>query len=68
MHDTMGAIKVILSDDLEEKFREEVFKSKGMKKGNLTKAIEEAVTAWIKTQQEKRSNAAKKAWETRRKK
>jgi hypothetical protein len=64
----MGAIKVILSDDLEEKFREEVFKSKGMKKGNLTKAIEEAVTAWIKTQQEKRSNAAKKAWETRRKK
>ena len=62
----MGAIKVILPDDLEEKFRNEVFKSKGMKKGNITKAIEEAVTSWIKAQKEKRSNAAKKAWDTRK--
>jgi len=62
----MGAIKVILPDDLEEKFREEVFKSKGMKKGNLTFAIEEAVQMWIESEQRKRSNAAKKAWETRR--
>ena len=64
----MGAIKVILSDDLEEKFRNEVFKSKGMKKGNLTLAIEEAVSAWIDVQQQKRSNAATKAWKTRRNK
>ena len=62
----MGAIKVILSDDLEEKFRTEVFKSKGMKKGNLTLAIEEAVNLWIGKQQQKRSNAAKKAWKTRK--
>ena len=64
----MGAIKVILQDDLEEKFRTEVFKSKGMKKGNLTIAIEEAITSWIDSQQKKRSNAAKKAWTTRKKK
>jgi hypothetical protein len=64
----MGAIKVILPDDLEEQFRTEVFKSKGMKKGNLTLAIEEAVKMWIKSEQHKRSNAAKKAWDTRRKK
>jgi hypothetical protein len=64
----MGAIKVILQDDLEEQFRTEVFKSKGMKKGNLTEAIEEAVKMWIKSQKEKRSNAAKKAWETRKNK
>ncbi len=63
----MGAIKVILSDDLEQKFRDEVFKSKGMKKGNITIAIEEAVNMWIESQQEKRSNAAKKAWEKRKK-
>ena len=63
----MGAIKVILSDDLEEKFRNEVFKSKGMKKGNITLAIEEAVSAWIDAQQQKISNAAKKAWEKRKK-
>ena len=64
----MGAIKVILQDDLEEKFRTEVFKSKGMKKGNLTIAIEEAITSWIDSQQKNRSNAAKKAWDTRKRK
>ncbi len=63
----MGAIKVILSEELEEKFRNEVFKSKGMKKGNITLAIEEAVSAWINMQQQKRSNTAKKAWKTRKK-
>ncbi len=62
----MGAIKVILSDELEQKFRDEVFKSKGMKKGNITIAIEEAINMWIDAQQEKRSNAAKKAWKTRK--
>jgi len=64
----MGAIKVILSDDLEEKFRNEVFKSKGMKKGNLTLAIEEAIKMWIESEKNKRSDAAKKAWKTRRNK
>lgn len=63
----MGNIKVILPDDLERKFREEVFKSKGMKKGNITFAIEEAIQLWINSEKEKRSGAAKKAWETRRK-
>ena len=62
----MGAIKVILPEDLEEKFRTEVFKSKGMKKGNLTLAIEEAIKMWIESEQKKRSNAAKKAWEKRK--
>jgi len=62
----MGAIKVILPDELEEQFRNEVFKSKGMKKGNITIAIEEAIGMWIEKQQEKRSNAAKKAWKTRK--
>ena len=63
----MGAIKAILSDELEQNFREEIFKSKGMKKGNISIAIEEAVKMWIDTQQKKRSNAAKKAWDTRKK-
>jgi hypothetical protein len=62
----MGAIKVILSDDLEEKFRDEVYKSKGMKKGNITIAIEEAINMWIVDQQQKRSDVAKKAWKTRK--
>lgn len=62
----MGNIKVILPDDLEQKFREEVFKSKGMKKGNLTIAIEEAIKNWIELQRKKRSEIAEKAWGTRK--
>jgi len=64
----MGRIDVILPDDLEEEFRTEVFKSKGMKKGNITAAIIDAIKIWIKQEQDKRSNAAKKAWETRKNK
>lgn len=62
----MGNIKVILPDELEQKFREEVFKSKGMKKGNITLAIEEAVRIWIDSERKKRSEAAKKAWKMRK--
>ena len=50
----MGAIKVILPDDLEEQFRTEVFKSKGMKKGNITAAIVDAVKMWIDSQKKKK--------------
>ena len=62
----MGNIKVILPDDLEKEFREEIFKSKGMKRGNITEAIEEAVSMWIEAERKRRSEISKKAWETRR--
>ena len=51
----MGRIDVILPDNLEEEFRTEVFKSKGMKKGNITASIIDAIRMWIKQEQEKRS-------------
>jgi hypothetical protein len=63
----MGRIDVILPDDLEEEFRTEVFKSKGMKRGNITAAIVDAIKIWILDERKKRSNAAKKAWEKRKK-
>ena len=44
----MGRINIYISDELEKKFREEVFKRFGMKKGNMAKALEEAITQWIK--------------------
>ena len=43
----MGRMDIILPDKLEARFREEVFKRFGMKKGNLTKAVQEAVKQWI---------------------
>lgn len=64
----MRRINFVIPDEIEEKFREEVYKSKGMKKGNISKAIEEAILLWMNTEQKKRSNAAKKAWVTRKSK
>lgn len=43
----MGRINVSVKDDIESKFREKVFRRKGMRKGNLTQAIEEAMLLWI---------------------
>lgn len=45
----MAKINLIISDDIDKKFREEVFKRKGMKKGNLTDALEEAIMLWVKS-------------------
>jgi hypothetical protein len=43
----MGKLNVKVKRDIDAKFREEVFRRKGMKKGNLTDAIEEAMILWI---------------------
>lgn len=43
----MGRINLTISDELEKKFRELIFKKKGWKKGNLKKAVQEAITLWI---------------------
>lgn len=44
----MGKINLVVSDKLEKEFREAVFKKYGMKRGNITKATEEALKDWIK--------------------
>jgi hypothetical protein len=43
----LGKIDLIISDELEKKFRETIFKRYGLKKGNISKAIEEAIDDWI---------------------
>jgi hypothetical protein len=63
----MGRIDVILPDDLENEFRAEVARMLGMKKGNLSIAIEEAIREWIESRHKRRSEIAEKAWETRKK-
>lgn len=45
----MGRIDLILPDDLEKRFRQEVANRLGMKRGNLTKAGIEAIQLWIKS-------------------
>jgi hypothetical protein len=49
----MGKVTLVLDDKLEERFREAIFKSKGMRRGNIQAAIEEAVECWIDKQKER---------------
>jgi len=50
----MGKLTLVLNDDLEKEFREAIFRSLGMKRGNMQLAIEEAIKAWVKEQKEQR--------------
>ena len=43
----MGRMTIDLSDELNKQFRETVFNRFGMKRGNLTIAIEEAIKDWV---------------------
>ena len=43
----MGRISVTLKDDLEKALRLETVERFGGKKGDLTKAVEEAVKMWV---------------------
>ena len=43
----MGKINLAIDDNIDEKFRVAVAKKKGMRKGNLTEAMEEAMKLWI---------------------
>jgi hypothetical protein len=44
-------LTVLIDDKLDARFREAVFKKKGMHRGNITEAIEEAINCWIRDQQ-----------------
>jgi hypothetical protein len=50
----MGKMNIVLDDKLEERFRKAVFDNKGMKKGNISEALEEAINLWIRQQVEGR--------------
>ena len=43
----MPYINVPINDDLDKRFRNEVNKRLGMKKGNIKIAVEEALDMWI---------------------
>ena len=56
----MGRINFSVKDKVELKFREEVFKRKGMKKGNLKESLEEAMLMWIGNSSEHESDVHKR--------
>ncbi|MBN2334922.1 hypothetical protein JXL21_05140 [Candidatus Bathyarchaeota archaeon] len=43
----MGRISAILSDELEKKLRLKALETFGGKKGDLSRAVEEAVKTWV---------------------
>jgi len=43
----MGKVNLTVNDDIEKKFREAAYKVKGMKRGFLAEAIEEAMLVWL---------------------
>ena len=45
-------MNITLDDKIEERFRKTIFQRKGMKKGNISIALEEAIDQWIKTNQD----------------
>jgi len=49
---TTKKLTILIDDQLDEKFRQAVFKEKGMHKGNITSAVEEALENWIKEHSE----------------
>ena len=44
----MARINVVLPDDVDNKFRKEIAKRFGVRKGNIEKAMIEAIEIWIK--------------------
>ena len=50
----MGKVNLTISDELEKEFREVAYKEKGMKKGFLTDATEEAIEVWLRYVRDKK--------------
>jgi hypothetical protein len=57
----MGKLNIALKKDIDDKFRREVFRRKGLKKGNLKEAVEEAMLLWISTTQNSNKGEDKKS-------
>lgn len=48
-------MNIVLDDKLERQFRRAVFERKGMKKGNISHALEEAISQWMRAWKEEKS-------------
>ena len=50
----MTRMNVVIDDKLEQRFRKTIADTKGLRKGNISKALEEAIEVWIKEQKQKK--------------
>lgn len=57
----MGKLNINVKRDVDDRFRTEVFKRKGFKKGNLKEAVEEAMILWIATSEKPNKEEAKES-------
>lgn len=53
----MPKMNIVLTNETDEKFRRAVSEYKGMKKGNISLALEEAIELWIEQQAKLRAKA-----------
>ena len=44
----MGKMNIIISDDIEKRFRDTIARYRGVKEGNISEALEEAIELWIR--------------------
>ena len=47
-------LNLVVDEELEQNFRRAVFEKYGMKKGNIQKAVEEALEEWMKHQKKEK--------------
>jgi len=47
-------VQFMISEEVERRFREAIFRTKGMKKGNISQALEEAIKCWIEQAEAKK--------------
>lgn len=48
----MSRLDTIIDERIDKRFREAVFRMYGLHKGNIKRALEEAITLWLKTRKE----------------
>jgi hypothetical protein len=61
----MGKINIAIKDETEERFRRAIADYMGVKKGNISKAIDEAIDLWIDYKSEiyrRKYDKAKISW------
>lgn len=57
----MGKLNINVKREVDDRFRTEVFRRKGFKKGNIKEAVEEAMLLWISTPQKSNKEEEKES-------